>query len=108
MGPLNKKKTDSFREQVKKKAQRKKGTLDNNKKSIWLGLGMMGIVGWSVVVPTVLGTALGIWLDKKYSQSFSWTLTFLIVGLFVGCMIAWHWVIKEDKEMHEKKKENEK
>ena len=108
MEPLNKKRTSSFREQVKKKAQRKKGTLENNKKSIWLGLGMMGIVGWSVVVPTVLGTALGIWLDKKYSQSFSWTLTFLIVGLFLGCMIAWHWVIKEDKEMHEKKNENEK
>ena len=26
---------------------------------VWFGLGMMGLVGWSVVVPTLLGAALG-------------------------------------------------
>ena len=27
---------------------------------------MMGLVGWSVVVPTLLGAALGIWLDHRH------------------------------------------
>ena len=68
--------------------------------TIWSGLGMMGLVGWSVVVPTVLGTALGIWLDKRYPGIHSWTLTLLIAGLAIGCLNAWHWVAKENREIH--------
>ena len=68
---------------------------------VWLGLGMMGLVGWSVVVPTLLGSALGIWLDKHHPGRHPWTLALLVVGLAVGCLNAWHWVAKEDKAMHD-------
>lgn len=68
--------------------------------TVWSGLGMMGLVGWSVAVPTVLGAALGIWLDKRYPGVHSWTLTLLIAGLAAGCLNAWHWVAKEDREIH--------
>jgi len=70
-------------------------------------LGMFGIIGWTVAVPTLLGAALGIWLDKKHPESFSWTLTFLILGLFAGCLIAWHWITKEHKEMNQKDEKDE-
>ncbi|MEP7189347.1 MAG: AtpZ/AtpI family protein [Roseiflexaceae bacterium] len=68
---------------------------------VWFGLGMTGLIGWSVVVPTLLGVALGIWLDSRYPSSYSWTLMLLVIGLVIGCANAWHWVAKEDKEMHE-------
>ncbi len=68
---------------------------------VWFGLGMMGLIGWSVVVPTLLGAALGIWLDQRHPGKHSWTLTLLIIGLVVGCLNAWHWVDKEDREMRE-------
>ena len=64
-------------------------------------LGMMGLVGWSVAIPALAGTALGIWLDGHHPGSHSWTLTLLIVGLAIGCLNAWHWVDKEDKEMRD-------
>ena len=67
--------------------------------TVWSGLGMMGLIGWSVAVPTLLGAALGIWLDKHYPGIHSWTLTWLIIGLFVGCLNAWHWVAREDREI---------
>lgn len=73
----------------------------NSTQGVWFGLGMMGLVGWSVVVPTLLGTALGIWLDNHHPGSHSWTLTLLIIGLLIGCLNAWHWVVKEDKAMQE-------
>jgi len=84
-----------FSRQVTEKENRKLKALHENKGSVWFGLGMFGMVGWSVAVPALLGTALGIWLDKTYPQSFSWTLTCLISGLIAGCLIAWNWVIKE-------------
>ena len=68
---------------------------------VWFGLGMMGLVGWSVVVPTLLGAALGIWLDNHHPGKHPWTLSLLVVGLAVGCLNAWHWVAKEDKAMQD-------
>ena len=100
MVPSKRKDANSFIEQVGEKAQRKLKALHNDKRGVWFGLGMMGIVGWTIVVPTLLGAASGVWLDKKYPDTFSWTLTGLILGLFAGCLIAWLWVNKEHKEIN--------
>jgi len=88
-----------FIRQVGEKEARKLHAQRKVTQTVWSGLGMMGLVGWSVAVPTLLGAALGIWLDKRYPGVHSWTLTLLIIGLVVGCLNAWHWVAKEDREM---------
>jgi ATP synthase protein I len=69
---------------------------------VWLGLGMMGLVGWSVVVPTLLGAALGVWLDRHYPGKHVWTLALLVVGLALGCLNAWHWISQQEKAMWDK------
>jgi ATP synthase protein I len=94
----NKKEGDLFSKEVSEKEKRKLKAQHENSGRVWAGLGMFGMVGWSVAVPTLLGAALGIWLDKKYPESFSWTLTFLIIGLFSGCVIAWYWVSKNNND----------
>jgi ATP synthase protein I len=66
---------------------------------VWFGLGMMGLIGWSVVTPTLLGAALGAWLDARAPGTHSWTLALLVAGLVLGCANAWHWVAKEDLAM---------
>lgn len=97
--------TDLFSRQIAAKEKRKlKAQQQKNK--VWFGLGMMGMIGWSVVVPAIAGALSGIWLDKNYPQSFSWTLSLLFAGLIAGIVIAWYWVKKEDKEMHPDKEEN--
>lgn len=83
------------------KAARKLKARRNAAPGVWSGLGMMGLVGWSVVVPTLLGAAFGIWLDKYHPGSHSWTLALLVAGLALGCLNAWHWVAKEDQAMRE-------
>jgi ATP synthase protein I len=95
-----------FSDEVARKEKRKLKALQD-KNGVWFGLGMMGMIGWSVVVPSLLGAALGLWLDKHHPQTFSWTLTCLIAGLITGSVIAWYWVSKEDKEMHNNTKEND-
>ena len=64
-----------FRQQIAEKENRKLKAQQEKKQSALMGFGMFGMVGWSVSVPVLLGTALGIWLDKSYPQTFSWTLT---------------------------------
>jgi ATP synthase protein I len=90
-----------FSHRVGEKAARKLKAQRHVTQTVWSGLGMMGLVGWSVAVPTLLGAALGIWVDKHYPGSHSWTLMLLAIGLALGCFNAWHWVVKEGKEIRE-------
>ncbi|MRR57564.1 MAG: ATPase F0F1 [Deltaproteobacteria bacterium] len=60
--------------------------------SLLFGLSIFGIVGWSVVIPTLIGVALGIWIDGRWPGRFSWTLMLLFGGLICGCLNAWYWV----------------
>ena len=73
----------------------------NSTQGVWFGLGMMGLVGWSVVVPTLLGAALGVWLDQHHPGKHAWTLALLVAGLAIGCANAWFWVAKEEKAMRD-------
>lgn len=93
-------KDSKFAKSVDAKATRKLKAQRRPGRSVWMGLGNMGIVGWSVTVPALLGLALGFWLDKHYISPVSWTLNLLILGLLLGCLSAWHWVSKEDRDMH--------
>jgi ATP synthase protein I len=91
----------AFSRAVGAEAARKLKAQRNSTRGVWFGLGMTGLIGWSVVVPTLAGVALGIWLDKRHPGSHSWTLMLLIIGLAIGCLNAWHWVTKENKEIGE-------
>jgi len=64
---------------------------------VWQGLGMLGLIGWSVCLPTLLGAWLGRWLDEHHPGTHSWTLALLVAGLFFGCLNASRWLRKEQR-----------
>ena len=74
---------------------------------VWFGLGMMGLIGWSVVVPTLLGAAAGIWLDANHPGKHPWTLALMVVGLAIGCVNAWYWVAQQDKAMKDEPEDDD-
>jgi ATP synthase protein I len=97
----------TFAAQVGAKAARKLKARQQSTPGVWFGLGMMGLIGWSVTVPTLLGAALGLWLDRHHPATHSWTLALLVAGLVIGCVNAWHWVAKEDKAMREEQQDDD-
>lgn len=107
METSNKTDENQFSRQIADKAKRKLRAQKVSSGSAWTGLGMFGMIGWSVAIPTLLGVVLGIWLDKIYAQSFSWVFSLLMMGLITGCIIAWYWVDKEDKQMNQNQEEND-
>ena len=82
----------TFSRLIASKTRRKLEAARAGPPSPWFGLGMLGVIGWSVAVPTLLGAMLGGWLDRHHPSRHSWTLALLVAGLFVGCATAWHWV----------------
>ncbi|MCP5158967.1 MAG: AtpZ/AtpI family protein [Gammaproteobacteria bacterium] len=89
---------DPLAEQVGYQATRKLRARQSDRPSVWFGLGLFGIVGWSVALPTVLGALLGVWLDRNWPSRHSWTLALLAAGLVLGCASAWQWLRKQHPE----------
>ena len=80
---------------MRQKSRRKIEVRSEDRKGLLYGLGMFGLVGWSVAVPTLLLLALGIWIDSRYDSPYSWTLMLLVLGIMLGCWNAWYWVQRE-------------
>jgi len=83
---------------VEQQARRKIKARKENNHSVWFGLGMFGLIGWSIVIPTVAGIALGLWIDRKWPGHVSWTLTLMLVGVALGCFNAWRWIGEENRD----------
>lgn len=83
-----------FYRQVERKARRKIKARSTRKK-ILFALGMFGMVGWSVAIPTLIGIAIGVWIDTHSKSPYSWTLMLLVIGIALGCLNAWYWLQKE-------------
>ena len=58
--------------------------------SFWRSVAMVGAIGWSVALPTLIGIAAGTWIDHRWPSRVSWTLMLLFAGLVVGCADAWN------------------
>jgi ATP synthase protein I len=82
-------------DQIGEKEQRKIKSRQEKDRGVWFGLGMFGLVGWAVAIPTLIGIALGVWIDKTVVTPYSWTLMGLFIGVILGCLNAWYWVNRE-------------
>lgn len=87
----------ALHEEVARRAERRRRAEREGERSVWFSLGMMGLVGWSVAIPTLIGVGLGWWIDSTWPGGVSWTLTLLFVGVAIGCLNAWYWVRQESE-----------
>jgi len=86
-----------LQKEVERKAERKLRARREEARTAWFWLGMFGLVGWSIAIPTLIGVALGVWIDRRWPGPASWTLTLLIMGVAVGCLNAWYWIKQESR-----------
>lgn len=96
-----------FTERIGHQAARKRYARRTADDRIWYGLGLFGLVGWSVAVPTLIGLALGIWIDVRWPSTISWTLTLMIGGVILGSLNAWFWIERERREIVEHRRREE-
>lgn len=86
-------------ERIGRKADRRLRARRHPPRSVWTGFALFGLIGWSVVVPTLMGAAAGLWLDRHHPGGRSWTLVLLVAGLLLGCLNAWRWLDREHREI---------
>ncbi len=83
---------------VARRAERRAFWLAHGERSLAQNLAMIGVLGWLVVTPTLVGVFLGRWLDHRFGSGIFWTGALIVAGLALGCSIAWRRVQEIQRE----------
>jgi ATP synthase protein I len=86
---------------VARRAARRAFWLAHGERSLARNLAMIGALGWLVVVPTLAGVFVGRWLDHRLHAGIFWTGALLMVGVALGCVLAWRRVQEIQREDQE-------
>ncbi len=90
--------------QVDIKVARLQESQRNPTRHVLFGLRTMGIIGWSIALPSVVGVLVGRFLDRKFPGQHHYTLALLVCGLAIGCFIAAHWIGQEHRAIDKGKR----
>jgi ATP synthase protein I len=55
-------------------------------------LAQIGVLGWIIVVPMLVGVFVGRWLDRTLDSGLFFTAPLLMLGAALGCWSAWKWM----------------
>lgn len=55
-------------------------------------LAQIGVLGWMIVVPMLIGVFAGRWLDHRFQSGLFCTAPLLMLGTALGCWSAWKWM----------------
>ena len=80
---------------VKTRRERRARWQREGERSIGQNLAMIGALGWTIVTPTLIGIFAGRWLDRQFGSGIFWTLGLLVLGLSLGCTLAWKRMYRE-------------
>jgi ATP synthase protein I len=84
--------TDHLVTSIRQRAARRERAQREGEPTFGFYLAQVGVLGWTIVVPTLLGMFLGRWLDRRFGTGIFWTGPLLLVGLGIGCWAAWRWM----------------
>ena len=55
----------------------------------------IGVLGWMIVIPMLLGVALGRWLDKFFDSGLFFSAPAILIGAGLGLYSAWRWMQRQ-------------
>ncbi len=58
-------------------------------------LGQIGVLGWTIVIPALLGLAAGRWLDKTMHSGVFFSAPLVMLGAALGLWLAWKWMSRQ-------------
>ena len=77
---------------VRLRDQRHRRWLREGCSSVARRLAQIGVLGWIIVTPMLIGIFIGRWLDRYFHSGLFCTAPLLMLGLGLGCWSAWKWM----------------
>jgi len=83
---------DSLLQSIRRRIARYRGAQREGEPSTVRYLGQIGVLGWIVVTPMLLGVFAGRWIDHYFGTGIFWSAPLLILGAALGLWSAWRWM----------------
>jgi ATP synthase protein I len=77
---------------VRLRKERNRRWLREGEPSVARHLAQIGVLGWIIVVPILIGIFAGRWLDRTFGSGLFYTAPLLMLGAVLGCWSAWKWM----------------
>jgi ATP synthase protein I len=77
---------------VRLRSDRQRRGLREGDPSVARRLAQIGVLGWIIVVPMLIGVFVGRWLDQEFQSGLFCTAPLLMLGAALGCWSAWKWM----------------
>ena len=74
---------------------RKRQWREEGEPSVMRFVGQIGVLGWMIVTPTLIGLFIGRWLDHKLGTGIFWSAPCCCVGVAIGFWSAWRWMHRQ-------------
>jgi ATP synthase protein I len=58
-------------------------------------LGQIGVLGWAIVAPVLIGVVVGRWLDRTFGAGVFFTAPLIMLGAAAGLWTAWRWMHRQ-------------
>lgn len=82
---------------ARRAAQRDETGRNEPEPSLGARLGQIGILGWTIVLPTLLCLALGRWLDRTLGTRVFFSAPLVMIGAAIGLWSAWRWMHRQQR-----------
>jgi ATP synthase protein I len=79
---------------VRRRRDRRDRWLREGPHALLRNLGLVGSLGWLLVLPAVAGAWLGRRLDHRYGSGVFWSATLIFCGVVLGAALVWQRVRK--------------
>jgi ATP synthase protein I len=86
---------DGLADAVRTRRERRHRWLAEGEPSVVRFVGQIGVLGWIIVTPALIGLFAGRWLDHRFGTAIFWSAPLLLLGVAVGCWSAWRWVQRQ-------------
>jgi ATP synthase protein I len=76
-------------EAVERRRARQDAWRRSGERPLARNLAMVGTLGWLIVLPALVGTLIGRWIDRKSGSGVTFTSAMMLLGIVGGSWLAW-------------------
>ena len=76
-------------------AERDRRAREDRQPTVAGRLGQIGVLGWAIVAPILVGVVAGRWLDRAFGTGIFFTAPMIMLGAAAGMWTAWRWMRRQ-------------
>ena len=80
---------------ARRRSERRRRWSHEGEPSLARFAGQIGVLGWIIVLPILLGLFIGRWLDHRLGTGIFWSAPSMLVGVVIGGYAAWKWMQRQ-------------